>query len=375
MLNPRLTISLFNKKIHSFHFFGVMGFIAGVLLGMMLCYLMEFRVAIILLMGLTGAVTFFLLAIFAKIITGREIIVYYHHEIAILITCSIVLKVLGLPVLRYLDITILGIATFLAFGRIGCFNVGCCHGRPAKKGVVYLHKHVEAGFTQYYEGVPLFPVQLIESAFVFIVIISGTFLLLQKSASGTVLILYTVIYGSFRFAIEFYRGDPERPYWKGLSEAQWTTLLLVAISVLLGVFDLIPLYLWHLIISVLLFIVASVVVLRENIANKMQRPVHIRQVAIALQRLSDVKSKFTNPQSSADLIEICQTDLGLNLSKGKAVVKNSIVQHYTISCKKNVLLTYAIAQKIAVVIQQLEKYRGPFEIREKQDAFHILFKE
>ncbi|MBD0287506.1 MAG: prolipoprotein diacylglyceryl transferase, partial [Flavisolibacter sp.] len=160
-------------------------------------------------MSLTGAATFFLLAILAKIITGEEVIVYYHHEIAILIMCAVVLHALHQPVLPYLDITILGIATFLAFGRIGCFNVGCCHGRPVKGGVRYRHEHVEAGFTPYYEDVPLFPVQLVESAFVFIVVIAGSFLLLRSFPAGTVLLLYTVVYGLFRFSIEIFRGDPE----------------------------------------------------------------------------------------------------------------------------------------------------------------------
>ncbi|HEV8505247.1 MAG TPA: prolipoprotein diacylglyceryl transferase family protein, partial [Chitinophagaceae bacterium] len=154
-------------------------------------------------MSATAAATFFLLIIATKLIIGKEVIVYYHHEIAILIMCSVVLIALGLPVLSYLDITILGIATFLAFGRIGCFSVGCCHGKPSKKGVIYGPKHVQDGFTSYYEGIPLFPVQLVESGFVFLIIITGSLLLTQNTKPGTVLILYTVIYGSFRFVIEF----------------------------------------------------------------------------------------------------------------------------------------------------------------------------
>ena len=31
-----------------------------------------------------------------------------------------------------LDAAVLGIGAFLAFGRIGCLNAGCCHGRPAR---------------------------------------------------------------------------------------------------------------------------------------------------------------------------------------------------------------------------------------------------
>ena len=136
LLRPHLYVRLFGRNIHSFHFFGVSGFILGSVLGAMVCYYTGLQVAVILLMSLTGAASFFLLAFVAKAITGKEIIVYYHHEIAILICCSVILKLAGWPVLPYLDITLLGIATFLAFGRIGCFSVGCCHGQPARYGVV-----------------------------------------------------------------------------------------------------------------------------------------------------------------------------------------------------------------------------------------------
>lgn len=351
-----------------------MGFVAGILLGTVLAGLLGLQAGIILLMGATGAFVFFLLAIGAKLITGEETIVYYHHEIAILIVCCIVLRTLGLPVLIYLDITLLGIAAFLAFGRIGCFSVGCCHGRPARRGVTYGHKHVESGFTFYYEGVTLFPVQLVESAFVFIVIICGSVLLLQGSAPGTVLIVYTAVYGSFRFIIEFFRGDPERPYWKGLSEAQWTTLVLMVASVILGSTGLIPFYIWHLIISLLLFIGALVVVLRDSAVSKMNRPAHIRQIAIAIKNFpyEDMESEENLNQTVA----IMQTDLGLNLSKGQVEQEGNLVSYYTVSCQRNRLLTQRTVRKIATVIQSLQDHKGPFEIRlKKNDVFHIVFRE
>ena len=263
IFSPKLTVHFFNWSIRSFHFFGVLGFLLGTLLGVCLCYFLNFSIAIILLMSLTGAATFFLLAMLAKVITGKEVIVYYHHEIAILIACSFVLRICNWPVLQYLDITILGIATFLAFGRIGCLSVGCCHGKPASRGIVYGHEHVKAGFTPYYEGLVLLPVQFIESLFVFFVVITGSFLLVYHVLPGTVLIFYTVVYGTFRFMLEFFRGDAERPYFRGLSEAQWTTLLLISVSIFMASMGLTPLYNWHIIISILLFILSAVVILRK----------------------------------------------------------------------------------------------------------------
>ena len=327
-------------------------------------------------MTLTGAFTFFLLAIIAKIITGEEVIVYYHHEIAILIMCSIVLKLLHAPLLNYLDITILGIATFLAFGRIGCFNVGCCHGRPVKNGAIYKHEHVEAGFTDYYEGVPLFPVQLVESIFVFIITAAGCFVLLYHYPPGTVLLLYTVVYGSFRFIIEFFRGDPERPYWKGLSEAQWTTLLLVAVTVVLSLSGVLPFYKWHLVLVMLLFALSLIVVLKENTTNKITRPRHIREIATALDQLTIDGPSSTSHELPVGHVKIFQTDLGLSLSNDELIENGVLVKHYTVSFKQNKMLTTRIVKKLATIIKRLRKHAGHFEILEKQKkVFHILFRK
>ncbi|HLK27343.1 MAG TPA: prolipoprotein diacylglyceryl transferase family protein [Puia sp.] len=364
-----LNIKLFNKKIKSFHFFGVLGFICGTSLGIFLTSYLNLHPYIIFLMTLVGAATFFLLAFAAKIITGEENIVYYHHEIAILIFCSITLKLLHYPVLPYLDIIILGIGTFLAFGRIGCFNVGCCHGKVSNHGVVYSHKHVEEGFTYYYEGVSLLPVQLIESAFVFCVVITGSILLLNHIAPGTVLIIYTVVYGAYRFGIEFFRGDPERPYWKGLSEAQWTTLILVAITLLLSVAGLLPFYDWHLIIFLLLVIASCYIIFIKNKDDeyRLLNPAHIHEIASALQIRSEGKN---------NLINIYETYEGLSISSGYQQEQNNLIQYYTLSGDRKLKLNQRVVEKIASIIRLIKKHKAGFEIVEKQNGiYHIIFTE
>ncbi len=371
MLFPRLYIKALNKKISSFHFFGIIGFVLGFLLGLWLASKLQMQVGVIVLMSLTGATTFFLLAIGAKIITGEEVIVYYHHEIGILIMCSIVLALLNKPVLGYIDITILGIGVFLAFGRIGCFNVGCCHGKPFKKGVVYRHEHTEAGFTHYYEGVALFPVQLVESAFVFIIVIIGCCcLLLFHTLPGTVLLVYTVIYGAFRFTIEFFRGDPDRPYWKGLSEAQWTTLLLILMSAVGSLEGWLPLYGWHIALSLLIVCACVVVVIRDTAETRMLNTRHIRQIAIALDKANKL------PARNNDLVDVYQTNQGLNISKGHILEGNKLVSHYTLSHTRGQRLTLALVKKIGKIVQDLDGHRKEYKISEQTGhIYHIVFVE
>jgi Prolipoprotein diacylglyceryl transferase len=254
---------------------------------------------------------------------------------------------------------------------MGCLNVGCCHGKPARRGVVYRHEHVEAGFTHYYEGVPLFPVPLVESAFVFMVLIFGVVLVLRHSPPGTVLILYTVAYGAFRFIIEFYRGDPERPYWKGVSEAQWTSLLLITVSAVLGVAGLLPLYGWHLLMSLVLFFAVAVIILRKDIFIKMTSPRHVRQIASAI-----VKPEEMLKRKGQVTVDVFQTDLGLSLSKGRMTDNGSVITHYTVSYKNGSELFYPLVERIAEIIQVIQKHKGVYEIAERENrVYHILFKE
>ena len=372
MISPKLNIRFFHINIHSFHFFGVLGFLLGTFLGIYLCHILNLRIGIILLMTLTGAITFFILAVLAKVIFREERIVYYHHEIAILIICSIVLKLLHLPVLNYLDITILGIATFLAFGRIGCFSVGCCHGKPSQKGVVYGHDHVEDGFPHYLENVTLFPIQLVESAFVFLVIISGSIMLLQQAAPGTILIFYTVVYGAFRFTIEFFRGDAERPYFKGLSEAQWTTLILLAASLVFSFVGLIPFYSWHFIVSACLFLVSFFVIINNSKKKNVFSPHHVMQIALGLIEL-DKEKKDRQPGVT---INMFQTDFGFIFSKGQIVKNKSLITHYTFSSKTNKQIDFNIVEKLADLIKKLRHHKSTFRITGKQNGiYHILFRD
>ncbi len=374
MLSPSLRIKMFNRKIQSFHFFGVLGYVMGILLGVILCYFSGLKIGIILLMGLGGAATFFLLAFAAKIIMGKETIVYYHHEIAILIFCTITLNLFHYPVLQYIDITLLGIGTFLAFGRIGCFNVGCCHGRPGNFGYHYGGHHVAEGFTWYYRDVMLLPVQLIESGFVFCIVITGSFLLFQHSLPGTVLILYTVVYGAFRFGIEFLRGDPERLYWKGLSEAQWTTLLLIAISLVLSFTGYLPFYHWHWIIFLLLATCTLYVILAGRKTNeyRLLHPKHIQEIATSIQHMMSQENNLLHPGNPP--LNIYSTTEGLSVSSGRFNTKSKSLYYYTISSGSNLLLDASNVKKIGNIISLIKKHSTEFEMIEKENGvYHLIF--
>ena len=88
-----------------------------------------------------------------------------------------------------------------AFGRIGCFLGGCCFGCPTKHfGVIY-----PQGSLPYktFGDTPLFPVQLLESLYLFLLfaLLFG-FVKFSKRAG-----LYLLLMPAGRFFFEYLRGD------------------------------------------------------------------------------------------------------------------------------------------------------------------------
>lgn len=372
MFTPKLYIPVVGLRIYAFHFFGVLGFIVGTLFGALLSYLTGLSVGIVLLMSFIAACVFFVLAFIPKIITGKETIVYYHHEIAILLVCSAVLRLLHLQVLPYLDIVLIGVGTFLAFGRLGCFSVGCCHGKPCTKGIKYGDEHRLKGFAYYYKNVSLLPVQLIESAFVFFILITGYFVIMNFQP-GTFLLLYTVIYGTFRYCIEFYRGDIERPYWKGLSEAQWTTLILIIFSLILALAGKIPFYYWHVVFAAGLIASTCVLVLLHNKKQHLFSARHIAEIARFLHTSSEGEHQPKIQQMEAN-VKLYKTQQGLVFSRGQIKTGSNTIDHYTLSIDDEHTLSQKTINKLANLINSLQNHTSEKEIVKREGGiFQITF--
>jgi len=58
-----------------------------------------------------------------------------------------------------------------------------------------------------------------ESVSVLVVVLVGVMLLQRGAAAGSVLAWYLVAYDLVRFGLEFPRGDDDRPYLWGFSQA------------------------------------------------------------------------------------------------------------------------------------------------------------
>jgi phosphatidylglycerol:prolipoprotein diacylglycerol transferase len=135
-----------------------------------------------------------------------------------------------LPVWGMLDI--MGMVTCIVhgFGRIGCFNAGCCYGTPTESSlaVIFTDENSQAPINS-----SLHPVQLYESAFIFLLLGCLWFLKNRKQFDGQLFLIYLMVYSAGRSVIETFRGDEARGYiiqdW--LSHSQFIALIVIGISV------------------------------------------------------------------------------------------------------------------------------------------------
>lgn len=166
-----------------------------------------------------------------SLILSRSGFVFYGGAIAGVAAVFILAKRQGINVLKLVDIGVLGIPLGHALGRIGCFCYGCCYGRPtdAPWGMLF-PPDSPAGLL----NTKVIPTQLISSFFLFLIFFSLLALKKHKRFDGQILLSYNIVYGIFRFIIEFYRGDPRGEVFF-LSTSQFIALSVVIISIFLFV--------------------------------------------------------------------------------------------------------------------------------------------
>ena len=153
--------------------------------------------------------------------------VFYGGLILAIVFVFIGAKVNKIDAMDYLNNYAFAIPLAHGFGRIGCFLAGCCYGIPYDGifAVVYPEDSLIAP-----AGISLFPVQLVESACLFVIaIILFIFYWLRKT--NYVLPVYFILYGVVRFILEFYRYDEYRGKYLSLYTSQWISIVMAAVGV------------------------------------------------------------------------------------------------------------------------------------------------
>lgn len=132
--------------------------------------------------------------------------------------------------LKYTDLACQGLNFGQVFGRIGCFCSGCCYGAPTTSKFSVTFPAVPGSSAP--SGIPLFPTQLSESAFCFLLAIFLYFLYRKQKKNGILTGTYFILYGVWRFIIEFFRSD-ERGFIGFLSTSQFISIFTVSFGIFL----------------------------------------------------------------------------------------------------------------------------------------------
>ncbi len=136
-----------------------------------------------------------------------------------------------IPTLGMLDVMAMVTCIVHGFGRIGCFNAGCCYGKPTQSflGVVFTDPACQAQPL----NTPLHPTQLYEAGLIFLLLIVLVILDRNKKFDGQVFLIYLIIYAAGRSVLELFRGDLQRGFvvQNMVSNSQFISLIVIVAAI------------------------------------------------------------------------------------------------------------------------------------------------
>jgi prolipoprotein diacylglyceryltransferase len=203
---PRLWI--FGRPVPAYRCFGLLGLGLSIALAVFLARSADIpvlAVAWVLAAGL--AMTVAVLAM--RTARGIGVLMWSEQEAGAVLVTVVIGTLLGRP-LRLMDIIAPALMVILTAGRVGCLLAGCCHGRPARHGVRYGTGHAAAGFPTALIGVPLVPVQVVESVWAGLLAGTGTLLVLADLPPGATAVAVLGGRAAGRVLLESFRGDAGR---------------------------------------------------------------------------------------------------------------------------------------------------------------------
>jgi phosphatidylglycerol:prolipoprotein diacylglycerol transferase len=143
-------------------------------------------------------------------------LVFYGGLIGGLVAGAVWCRVRGLRFLRMADICAPGVALGLAFGRMGCFSVGCCYGKPIDWpfgiewpwAAVFLEGQVPAAL----RGVALHPTQNYATFGALAIFTAVALIRRRRDFEGQAISALLILYGIWRSILELFRFDVGRGF-------------------------------------------------------------------------------------------------------------------------------------------------------------------
>jgi len=357
---------------------GGLGIVAAISLGIILASHFGYPLSLVAAMGSTSLAAFLLMVLLTKLVTKEERLVYHRNVLAVFFSNVMLLKLSAIEFFPCLDGLALCIGLFLAFGRIGCLLVGCCHGRPCLWGVRYGREQVQTGFPSWLAGVRLFPVQGLESLWVFGIVFIGTVSMWRGSPPGSNLAFYIVSYAFGRFFLEFFRGDDARPYFLSFSEAQWISLASIAGIALAERFGLLPSNRSHLPLFISLCVsmagTSLIRMIRLSPSQRLFSASHINEIARTILFLQSQEASPLLPGNSRP-IHLAETSEKLRVSFGRVSRYQSSVAYFSISWPEYVLTDRDAKRFSQLLINLLHCAQPCRTVMTSCGVNHFLFRE
>jgi hypothetical protein len=282
------------RRISAYTAWGGMGYLAANLLSIMLASAWRLSLYERCIVTFAPPLAFIAVVTIATVVVGRERIVFFQTAIAGVVSVVVAGHIAGVEQIDHMmDIAVLGIGTFLGFGRLGCHAVSCCHGKPVANDngnnmfwqVRYRAQHHDLGLWRRYRNRGLWPIQMFESLISFSLVVVA---LLVAREPGDATVLFVPSYCCVRFALEYARGDAARPGVLGVSEAQWSATVVAVVVALWQ-----PTW-WTIAVCGIITMAMTLTVLTRS-RRALTSPRHLREIdAAAKQSLVSASAQTTS---------------------------------------------------------------------------------
>ncbi len=162
--------------------------------------------------------------------SGGSGFVFYGSLIFAIFFMFAYFKIKKLPAMQMLDTIAISGTIVHFFGRLGCFNAGCCHGTPYNGifSVIFSDPVCMAKPL----NTPLHPTQLYSAFSILVIFMVLVILNKRKKFHGEIFLTYVMLYAIARGILEIFRGDYARGYIleNTLTHSQFISIILLIIT-------------------------------------------------------------------------------------------------------------------------------------------------
>ncbi len=161
---------------------------------------------------------------------------FYGNLLGAVLTALAYARWRKLPFLPLADLIGAAAPLGLTVMRLGCFQHGCCYGKPTDLPWAVTFEDPRCAVWTAYLGVPLHPTQLYEALAGGLIFLAVHYGVMRRSARpGRAFAAFLALYGAARFALEYVRAsDPGLFRPLGLTTAQVISLAAVAAAAALA---------------------------------------------------------------------------------------------------------------------------------------------